>query len=47
MDDSGEDKENSLDWRDYVALTIGSFQTILVPFLVVIVIFFVLLFLIR
>ncbi|MGP8070264.1 MAG: hypothetical protein ACLP5V_10275 [Candidatus Bathyarchaeia archaeon] len=47
MDDSREDKENHLDWRDYVALTIASLQTILVPFLVVIAIFFVLLFLIR
>ena len=47
MDDSDEDEENRLDWRDFVALTIASFQTIIVPFLVVIVIFFVLLFLIR
>ncbi|HUK51627.1 MAG TPA: hypothetical protein VLV18_11365 [Terriglobales bacterium] len=40
-------QERNLDWRDYIALTVATFQTVLLPFLVTIAIFSLLLFIIK
>ena len=47
MNDIDEDRENHLEWRDYVALTVAALQTVLLPFLVAIAIFLILLLVIR
>ena len=45
-DDEEENREVSLEWRDYVAIVIAMFETVLVPVLVVLAVLIVLVLLI-
>ena len=47
VDDSETNEQHRLEWRDLVALTVATLQTVLLPFLVAIAIFLILLFIIR
>jgi hypothetical protein len=45
-DDEEENREVNLEWRDYVAIVIAMFETVLVPVLVVLAVLLVLVLLI-